>query len=197
MPLDLRRLFGLAPYPDGQAAALEAEMAEAEVVEAGALEAGALEAEASQPTKHRARPRPDSVIQAALAQKILHGWMQNRYQTRYPLVLNLRNTTPEETALLLAAVHQALSAVDPSEPALHRAQAWVETVGGALPAAVEPMPSLIDQLHAARLAPQAYAACAGSLGRRTAAARRYLDFLAARLDLPDDVARSLNRRFAA
>lgn len=190
MPFDLRRLLGITPHPDGQSAALEAEALDPETL-----------AETPRSTRPRALPRPDSVIQAALAQKVLHGWMQNRYQTRYPLVLNLRNTTPEETALLLAAVHQALSAVDPSEPALHRAQAWIETVGGSLPAASDstptPTPTLIEQLHAARLSPQAYAACAGSLGRRTAAARRYLDFLAARLDLPDDVARSLNRRFAA
>ena len=187
MPLDLRRLFGITPPPDGQAGVLESEaIAEAPV-------------EAPRPTQHRPPPRPDSVIQAALAQKVLHGWMQNRHQTRYPLVLNFRNTTEGETALLLAMVRGALAAVDPGPAAFQRAQDWVATVGGDL----QPSPGTdlaatpIDRLHAARLAPQAYAACAGSLGRRSTTARRYLDFLAARLALPDDVARSLNRRFAS
>ena len=165
MPFDLRRLFGITPQPDGQAPALEAD-----ALKADALKADALEADPPRPAQHRAPPRPDTVIQAALAQKLLHGWMQNRYQTRYPLVLNLRNTTPEETALILAAVHQALAAADPSAPALDRARAWISGIGGTLPTAPGATPGLIDQLHTARLAPQAYAACAGSLGRRTATA---------------------------
>ena len=190
MPLDLRRLFGITPQPDGQAGALEAEA----LVETPV--------EAPRPSQHRPPPRPDSVVQAALAQKILHGWMQNRHQTRYPLVLNLRNTTADEAALLLAVVRGALAAVDPGPAAFQRAQDWIATIGGELQPGADPMlaslgPAPIEQLHTARLAPQAYAACAGSLGRRTATARRYLDFLAARLGLPDDVARSLNRRFAA
>lgn len=187
MPLDLRRLFGITPRPDGQAGVLESE----------AL--GEAPAETPRPPQHRPPRRPDSVIQAALAQKLLHGWMQNRYQTRYPLVLNFRNTTEDETALLLAMVRGALAAVDPGPAAFQRAQDWIATVGGDLqpPTGPDTGPAPLGQLHAARLAPQAYAACAGSLGRRTATARRYLDFLAARLALPDDVARSLNRRFAA
>lgn len=187
MPLDLRRWLGLTPHPDGQAAGVEAD----------ALQSGeVLAADAAPP--RRTLPRPDTVIQAALAQKVLHGWMQNRYQTRYPLTLNLRHNTADEVALLLAAVREALCAADPGDAALRRAQEWIAAKGGDLQAAASPEPAgLVDRLHAARLAPQAYAACAGALGRRTPTARRYLDFLAARLGLPDDVARSLNRRFAA
>ena len=46
-----------------------------------------------------------------------------------------------------------------------------------------------------RWATHAYAACAGALGQRSMLGRRFLNFLAARLGIPDEVARSLNRRF--
>ena len=185
MPLDLRRWLGITPHPDGQASALEAE---------------APTTEAFAPVPHRRTlPRPDTIIQAALAQKLLHGWMQNRYQTRYPLVLNLRNNTPEEAALLLEAVQAALATADPTPAARTHAEAALATLGATLPPTspnTSALPTLIDRLHQARLAAQAYAACAATL-RRTPTTRRYLDFLAARLVLPDDTARSLNRRFGA
>ena len=193
MPLDLRRWLGVPPPPDGSAPAVEAE-----ALRSGRALAGD-EAAKGAAVRHRALPRPDTVVQAALAQKVLHGWMQNRHQTRTPLVLNLRNTTPEEAALVLQAVREALWAADPGAAAFRRAQDWIAGKGGDLQpgAPGDGGAGLVDRLHAGRLAPQAYAACAGALGRRTLVARRYLDFLAARLDLPDDVARSLNRRFAA
>ena len=117
-------------------------------------------------------------IGAALAKKVLHGWMQNRYQTRYPLALNLRNNTPEETALLLQAVHHAVRLTGPGADAVQNAARFVAGAGGVLgPAPDIDGPDLIEQLHAARLASQAYALCAGALGRRTMVTRRFLDFL--------------------
>ena len=187
----IRRLFGVSMPHDGQAAEVE-EIAG----EAGAPLAATVQSTPARP--QRAVARPETVISAALAQKLLHGWMQNRYQTRYPLILNLRNHDPAEAALLIEAVHYALRSTDASKEAVDRAGAWVASVGGRLgPLDDSDTRHLIDRVHAARLAPQAYAACAGALGRRTVADRRFLDFLAARLDLPDDVARSLNRRFAS
>ena len=183
----LRRLF--RPPADGQAHAVEAE-----AMQAG----GALAADVGTALPpHRAVSRPETVIQAALAQKTLHGWMQNRYQTRYPLVLNLRNHAPAEVDLLLQTVRHCLRIVDPGEDTARRASRFIAGVGGALELApADDGTDLVGRLHAARLVPQAYAACAGALGRRTTSSRRFLEFLAARLDLPDDVARSINRRFA-
>ena len=185
----LRRLFRGEPAAgtgaDGAAAAVHAAAAVREDVAAAA------------PARpgHRPVAHPDTIIAAALAQKLLHGWMQNRYQTRYPLTLKLANQTPEEAALLMAAARQALAAVGASEEDERRAAAWLATIGGQLPCSGSGgMP--FAGLQQAKLTPQAYAVCAGTLGRRTAATRRFLHFLAARLSIPDEVARSLNRRFA-
>ena len=94
----LRRLLHAAPHPDGQATTLEATALQNAPVLSG------------QP--HRVLRRPETVITTALGQKVLHGWMQNRFQTRYPLTLNLRNETPAAAALVVEAVRYALCAVD-------------------------------------------------------------------------------------
>ena len=180
----VRAARGSTPEPDGQAVALQPVPPDAA---------------AAQPARpgHRPIAHPDTIIAAALAQKLLHGWLQNRYQTRYPLVLKLGNQSAEEVALLMQTVRCALRMVAASEADERRAAAWLASVGGALElqgGADEALP--VAGLMQARLAPHAYAASAGALGRRTVATRRFLHFLAARLGIPDDVARSLNRRFA-
>lgn len=68
------------PQPDGEPAALQEE-----AVGKGRIAARPLS------HSHRAIPRPETVLQAALAQKLLQGWMQNRHQTLFPLLLNVRN----------------------------------------------------------------------------------------------------------
>ena len=181
----LQRLFG-GGQPDGVA----------EGVEEDALAAGGAIADDIAPPPPAA-PKPESVVLEALGQKVLHAWLQNRHQTRYPLVLNLRNNTPDEVGLVLRAVRRSLALVDPSEEAFARAAEFIGKIGGALDRETgPPVHDLVGRLHEARLASEAYAACAGALGRRGVAARRYLDFLAARLEVPDEVARSINRRFA-
>ena len=182
----LRRLFGAQPQPDGVATGVEQD----------ALAAGAhLVAAAPVPP---GRDRPETIIATALGQKILHSWLQNRHQTRFPLVLNLRNNKPAEVLLILQAVRRSLLLVDAEPAALQNAAAFIESIGGTLTTVEHDNdPALVKSLHEARLTSEAYAACAGALGRRTIAGRRYLEFLAARLGIPDEVARSLNRRFGS
>ncbi len=139
--------------------------------------------------------RPETIIDAALGQKVLLGWMQNRFQTRYPLTLDLAHQPPEHAALVVDTVRGALSCVGAAAADMARAATWLAAVGGALPdEASGDLP--VDALNHAQLGPQAYAACAGALGQRTVVVRRFLSFLAARLGIPDEAARSLNRRFA-
>ncbi len=135
------------------------------------------------------------MISAAIAQKVLHGWMQNRFQTRYPLALNLRHQTPEAAALVAGAVRYALDSIGAEAAECRRAADWLASVGGTLPDAGSVPELPVARLRSAQLATHAYAACAGALGERSMVSRRFLSFLAARLSIPDEAARSLNRRF--
>ena len=143
---------------------------------------------------------PESLMQASLAQKVLHGWMQNRHQTLYPLVLNWRNMDGGARRLVLSAMALALHAGEPDEGTLARAQGWLRSIGARdadIAALLDEPPSignLAATARAAKQGPQAYAAAVAALGRRGLVNRRFHDFLAARLGLPDEVARSLNRR---
>ncbi len=145
-------------------------------------------------------PDPASIVSAALGQKILLGWLQNRHQTRYPLNLNLASHDAAEVALIVECVGRALRAGDADAGATSRAVEWLRSIGGdpamtALPLApANPVP-LLERVRAAGLTGQAYAASSRALGRRTLTNRRYLDYVAARLGIPDDVARSLHRRY--
>lgn len=181
-----------AVQPDGQAAALQSR-----------ADAEGTAAARSLGQAHRPIPKPDTVIAAALAQKVLFGWMQNRHQTLYPLVISLRNMNEAERLVLLAAMALARDAGDVAPEG--RADAWLRAAGGtdedvAALDAPGTAPGIDVVVQAARRAgqvPQAYAAVVGVLGRRSVANRRFQDFLAARLGLADDVARSLNRRYGA
>jgi len=153
---------------------------------------------------HRPIPRPESVIEAALAQKVLFDWMQNRHQTLYPLVLNLRNMTAGEKRMIVGAIALALQAGEQEDPPGRRAEAWLRSVGGSddeVAALAEarrvacPIGAFVTSVRSAGQGPQAYAASVGALSRRQLVNRRFHDYLAARLGIADEVARSMNRRY--
>jgi len=153
---------------------------------------------------HRPIPRPESVIEASLAQKVLFDWMQNRHQTLYPLVLNLRNMTPPERRLIVGAAALALQAGERDDQAGRRAETWLRSVGGndedvAALAETQQLPCPIDafvaSVRSAGQGPQAYAAAVGALSRRGLVNRRFHDYFAARLGIADEVARGMNRRY--
>ncbi len=163
-------------------------------------ETATAESSAPPPTCRRSIPDPATIIAASLGQKVLHGWLQNRHQTRYPLILNLRLHSPAEVALILESVGHALRAGDADEPAVADALAWLHSIGAdpALTGLPGPNPDaapLLDRVRVSGLTAQAYAASTRALGRRTLTNRRYLDYLSARLGIPDEVARSIHRRF--
>ncbi len=54
--------------------------------------------------------RPEAILRESLATKVMHGWLGNRQQTLYPLVLNLRNMSGHERALLAEAMAAAVAA---------------------------------------------------------------------------------------
>jgi hypothetical protein len=139
---------------------------------------------------------PHQLIREQIAGKVLHGWLQNRHQTLFPLAVNLRNLPPEHR-LLVARCMAASAAMTGAPPP--RAAVLALGGGAAEQAALGEtgdLPGLLAALRAGHLGPYAFSASAAALqGGRAAAA--WLDFLAAALDLPAEIAADLRRRGGA
>lgn len=139
-----------------------------------------------------------------LARKTLGAWMANRHQTLFPLAINLRRLEPAQAELLAQAIACAMLAAGSDAARLPEVRAWLRTVGGeetmaalldAALAAPLPLPTLLDRIEAAKLVPQAFAVALAAVDQREPANRLFLDYLAARLRVPGDMARSLAQRF--
>jgi len=195
----LQRLMG-RPHPDGQAPVLEAP--------AAGLDDSGGQGAAPAPSGSRPRSRlpadPRVLILASLGQKILHGWSQNRQQTLFPLTVNLRTLAPDARDLILRATAAAMTATAPPTPR-EPIRAWLASVGAAEAdlarlnaalAAPEPLASLLDALLAAHLGPYAYAVSLATTDRHSQAGPLYLEYLAARLAVPANIVKSVNRRYA-
>lgn len=154
--------------------------------------------------RHRLPGNPRDLILASLGQKALHGWMQNRHQTLFPLTVNFQTLSPEARDLILRAIATAMMAASPPTPP-EQARTWLATVGATAAdlarldealAAPEPLAPLLDTLLAANLGPYAYAVSLASTDRHSHAGPLYLEYLAARLAIPASVVKSVNRRYA-
>lgn len=192
----LKRLIGAARNRDGQAEALEPEP------EAMAAAAGA----AGPAQRSRLATRPEAILRESLAAKVLHGWLGNRQQTLYPLVLNLRNLGGRERALL-AEIMAATLAAGRAPPTEDRGRAVRQTLArlGAddgetrrFDAALDrprPARDLFAEIQDAGIGPHAYAASLLAADAREPASRAWLGYLAARFALPPEVVVSLDRRY--
>ena len=203
----LSRLFGAAEAGnerDGEAAKLEAH---ATGVPPAMLESGTLPAaDASLGRRQRRLALPRAIVTESLAEKVLHGWLQNRHQTLYPLTLNLRTLDATGATLLAQVMAVALlSAIAPPDAGdLEAASSWLGAVGGneqtvaALRTALEappPLSTLLNQVQRANLSAYAYVVATAAGPSRDPAGGIFLDYLAARLGLPTSVVRSANRRY--
>jgi hypothetical protein len=157
--------------------------------------------------RHRPLPEPRAHVELVLSQKVLHGWLQNRHQTLFPLAVNLRNMEPDQAAQLAAmAAIAARAGGGPAEEGLQRAATWLRSLGAdagvlrAFDEASQHPPALsatLTSLQEAGLAPYAYVAALIALDPRDAVGRRFLDYLAERLALPPTLVRSADRRYGA
>ena len=192
----LKRLIGAARNRDGRADALEPQ----------ALEREAAATAAPAPAQRlRLATRPEAILQESLATKVLHGWLGNRQQTLYPLVLNLRNLNGHERALLAEVMAATVTAgrAPPAErgqaalQALARLGAGEEEARRFAAALDRPRPvhELLAEIQGAGLGPHAYAASVLAADTREPASRAWLGYLAARFALPPEVVVSLNRRY--
>lgn len=201
----LKRLIGASRNRDGRADALESQALE-QGAPAGAVAASSPPAPAAAAQRLRLAARPETILRESLATKVLHGWLGNRQQTLYPLVLNLRNLDAPRRGLLAECMAAALAA-GRGAPAPERVQAARAALGrlGAgeeearrLADALErprPAPALLVAVQDAGLGPHAYAASLLAADAREPASRAWLGYLAARFALPPEVVSGLNRRY--
>jgi uncharacterized membrane protein YebE (DUF533 family) len=191
----LKRLIGAARNRDGRAEALEPQALGQEAAAAAPVPAQRL----------RLAARPEAILRESLATKVLHGWLGNRQQTLYPLVLNLRNLNGHERALLAEAMAAAVAAgrapraerADAAARALARLGAGEEEGRRFADALDRPRPvhELLAEIQDAGLGPHGYAASLLASDTREPECRAWLGYLAARFALPPEVVTSLNRRY--
>ncbi len=201
----LSRLFGTSDgngQRDGQAEELAAH---ATGLPPALLDAGLL-AGGSPGRRQRQLASPRAVVMESLGGKVLHAWVQNRHQTLYPLTVNFRMLEPPQAALL-AQVMAVVLLADPTPPDAARIEAatsWLGTVGAepavqaALRAALEtprPLSRMLHEVQQSDMAPYAYVVALAAGPSHDPAGQLFLDYLAARLDLPTEVIRSANRRY--
>ena len=147
----------------------------------------------------------ERVLLDALAGKVLHGWLQNRHQTLFPLTVNLRSLTPVQTEALTQWMAVAISATPIDEAGSRRAaRGWFGSVGadGGVLEALERAMDDPEPLHQAiagvlrhGLAAYAYIVALIAADPRDPASPAFLDYVAARLALPTAVVRSATRRY--
>ncbi|WP_062013200.1 DUF533 domain-containing protein [Aureimonas sp. AU4] len=152
----------------------------------------------------REPPRRDTV-EAHLAVKVLGAHLANRYQTSYPLTLNLDLFSSEEGEAVMRLLADAVGAEGgPSPERAAQVCTQLERLGasGAQLAVFRaglsdpsPLNTLVAAVRAVDKGPHVYAlALLAGVGRGTAGAA-YLGFLALRLGLSRETVGSLSRRF--
>ncbi len=147
---------------------------------------------------------PEETIDRSLGGKVLEGWLQNRHQVLVPLTLRLGRLSPDDAALVMRFTAVAvLNATDAGATARRFAERWLREVGApaeglqSFEAALGEPPPLSLVLSALRerdLGPYAYAAAVAAVDTRAPVARLFAGFIAARLNLPADAVRSIDRR---
>ena len=144
------------------------------------------------------------VIRQVVLAKMLHGWLQNRHQTLFPLAVNLRNlgqagcrTLTEVAAITLLADEAAALRTEQMRAFLRDAGAQADTLSALDVALADPpaLSTVIAAVQSQELAPYAYVVALTALGMREGAGGHLLAYLAARFGLPVTIVRSANRKF--
>jgi uncharacterized membrane protein YebE (DUF533 family) len=152
-------------------------------------------------------PRHDEGLVQILASKVLMDWLRNRQQLLVPLALDLQKLEPPAAEMLLRAMVTAAhadGALDEGDrrrlaAALKRLNASDDQRAGLadLTAQRKPLGELIAGVADAETGAMVYAASLLASDRRKRVNRYYLRYLAERLNLSKDLARSLEQRFNA
>ena len=147
----------------------------------------------------------DPGIVSVLAEKVLLAWLRNRYQLLFPFALDLRRLDDSQAELLLYAMiaaAQADGSLDGQER--HRVEGVLSLVDPSederafLDAALEHPKSLnevLSQVHDVQTGALVYAASLMAVDQRKPVNRYFLKYLAARLQLSEELVGSLEQRF--
>ena len=148
---------------------------------------------------------PQDVLDRSLASKVLQGWLQNQQQTLVPLTLRLDKLGDESLRTLMRFAAVACLAGTHTDAGRQAAMArWLRSIGAddggirEFTAALErahPLSPLVRAIRADGLEPQAYAVAVMATDQRQPAGRLFANYIAARLELPPDAVRSVDRRY--
>lgn len=189
---------GAAPNPDGGPAPKVAPL------QASAT-APDITSERTEPDGAEPADPLDSGLTDILAEKVLLAWLRNRYQLLFPFALDLRRLDERQAELLvhaMIAAAQADGALDGKErERIEGALRLVEAGDHAtalLDAALsrpKPLNEILGQVHDVQSGALVYAASLMSVDQRKPVNRLYLRYLAARLQLSEELVGSLEQRF--
>ena len=148
---------------------------------------------------------PQEILDRSLSQKVLHGWLQNRHQVLVPLTFRLGRLGPDDIDLLMRFTAVALLNGSTADEASQRpVERWLRDIGAddgavarfrAAIAAPAPLSSLVAAVRERDLAAYAYVAAVVAADTQEASGRLFANFIAARLNLPADAVRSIDRRY--
>jgi hypothetical protein len=147
----------------------------------------------------------DPGIVYVLSEKVLLSWLRNRYQLLFPFALDLRRLDERQAELLVHAMIAAaqadgsfdgnerkriegtLSLVDPDEDE----RAFLEAVINQ----PKPLNEILKDVHDVQTGALVYAASLMAVDQRKPVNRYYLKYLAARLQLSEELTGSLEQRY--
>ncbi|MDB5862775.1 MAG: hypothetical protein JWO70_581 [Betaproteobacteria bacterium] len=161
------------------------------------------EAQAEQAARPAGPDDHDESIVEILAAKVLIDWLRNRQQLLVPFKIDLQKLDAAQVSLLLHALIAAAQA-DGTADGKRRVEAALVALNAAgahralLDAAFARPAPLAQTLAGAKdvqTGALVYAASLLAVDRRKLVNRQYLKYLAARLQLPKDLTRSLEQRF--
>jgi uncharacterized membrane protein YebE (DUF533 family) len=152
-----------------------------------------------------APPEYDESIVQVLASKVLSDWLRNRQQLLVPFTLDLQKLEPSEVDVLVHAMAAAAHAGgEPGEKSRERLDAALERLNAddaqreaLLQAMTQPkaLRDVLAEVGDVRLGAMVYAASLLAIDRRRLVNRHFIRYLAARLDLSHQLARSIEQRF--
>jgi uncharacterized membrane protein YebE (DUF533 family) len=149
----------------------------------------------------------DETIVEILAAKILIDWLRNRQQLLVPFSIDLQKVDDRAASLLVEAMLAAAQAdgtVDGKERERVDSALALVNAGEAQRAMIDrvieqprALAAILAQVGDVQSAALFYAASLLAVDRRKLVNREYLRYLAARLQLPKELARSLEQRYRA
>lgn len=147
----------------------------------------------------------DSGIVGVLAEKVLLAWLRNRYQLLFPFTLNLRSLDRDQAELLVHAMIAAAQAdgsfdrreqerIEGTLSLVNASESERSFLDGAL-RNPKPLNEILGTVHDVQTGALVYAASLMALDERKTVNRYYLKYLAARLQLSEELTGSLEQRY--